>query len=463
MCRVLIKILFFLWTLLLASVVSAQRVMPIVKMYGDFGDAYTKGRIIVYDPDSLMPDTFDMYAKFRGASSKYYEKKNYAVKLVDSCDSKMDARLLGMRNDNSWILDAMAIDKARMRNRVAFDIWNAMDVKPYYYESEPKARTGISGKFVELYLNDEYRGIYCLNEKLDRKQLKLKKIKNDQIRGILYKGFDWDGTTFKDEPEEYFNDSSIYQGFESMYPDVKEDGFTDWEPLVEKVNFVLNSSNDDFVAEYATHFDVPVLINLHILINMIAAIDNRGKNQFFYIYDVTEDKKMSFAPWDMDASFGRSWDGSVFEDVEKGFWFSNNIVAHAEILDKAFLRDVSRRYFDLRKTVLASDSIKSRFEEYFRLFDETGAAQREYDKWNGEDGIVLGFAEEKEFINQFVDSRMAFLDDYYIEYYEKTADIKNLSVEISDQNVYDIFGRRVNNLQPGQFYIKSDGRLFFNR
>ena len=172
---------------------------------------------------------------------------------------------------------------------------------------------------------------------------------------------------------------------------------------------------------------------------------------------------MSFAPWDMDASFGRSWDGSVYEDVEKGFWFSNNIVAHAEILDKAFLRDVSRRYFDLRKTVLASDSIKSRFEEYFRLFDETGAAQREYDKWNGEDGIVLGFAEEKEFINQFVDSRMAFLDDYYIEYYEKTADIKNLPVEISDQDVYDIFGRKVNNLQPGQFYIKSDGRLFFNR
>ena len=248
-----------------------------------------------------------------------------------------------------------------------------------------------------------------------------------------------------------------------MYPDVKEDGFTDWEPLVEKVNFVLNSSNDDFVSEYATHFDVPVLVNLHILINMIAAIDNRGKNQYFYIYDVTEDKKMSFAPWDMDASFGRSWDGSVYEDVEKGFWFSNNIVAHAEILDKAFLRDVSRRYFDLRKTVLASDSIKSRFEEYFRLFDETGAAQREYDKWNGEDGIVLGFAEEKEFINQFVDSRMAFLDNYYIEYYEKTADIKNLPVEISDQDVYDIFGRKVNNLQPGQFYIKSDGRLFFNR
>ena len=437
--------------------------MPIVKMYGYIGEEYRNGKIIIYDPDSLMPDTFDMHVKFRGASSMYYDKKNYAVKLVDSCDSKLDASLLGMRNDNSWILDAMAVDRARMRNRVAFDIWNAMDVKPYYYEKEPKARTGISGKFVELYLNDEYRGIYCLNEKLDRKQLKLKKMKNDEIRGILYKGFDWNGTLFKDEPEEYFNDSSIYQGFESMYPDVEEDGFTDWEPLVEKENFVLNSSNEDFVSEYATHFDVPVLINLHILINLVAAIDNRGKNQFFYIYDATEDKKMSFAPWDMDASFGRSWDGTVFEDVEKGFWYGNNIVAHAEILDDSFLRDVSRRYFDLRKTILASDSLKSRFEEYFSLFEETGAARREFNKWNGEDGIIIAFVEEKDFIYQFLDSRLEFLDSYYGKYYDKTADIKNLPNETSDKVVYDIFGRRVYNLQPGQFYIKSDGHVYFNR
>ena len=177
MCRGLIKILFFLWTLSLASVVSAQRVMPVIKIYGDFFNEYTEGKIIVCDPDSLYPDTFNMLAKYRGGTSKNYEKKNYAVKLVDEFGLKLSASILGMRDDNSWILDAMAVDKARMRNRVAFDIWNAMDVKPYYYESEPKVRTGISGKFVELYLNDDYNGIYCLNEKLDRKQLKLKKIK----------------------------------------------------------------------------------------------------------------------------------------------------------------------------------------------------------------------------------------------------------------------------------------------
>ncbi|MBP5704773.1 MAG: CotH kinase family protein, partial [Paludibacteraceae bacterium] len=106
-----------LFVLLLANLASAQRVMPIVKMYGEFGNEYTKGKIIVLDPDSLIPDTFDIYAKYRGGTSKNFQKKNYAVKLVDSSDSKMSVRLIGMRSDNSWILDAMAVDKARMRNR----------------------------------------------------------------------------------------------------------------------------------------------------------------------------------------------------------------------------------------------------------------------------------------------------------------------------------------------------------
>ena len=76
MCRALVKIFVMLYALLLANLASAQRVMPIVKMYGEFGDEYTKGKIIVLDPDSLIPDTFDIYAKYRGGTSKNFQKKN---------------------------------------------------------------------------------------------------------------------------------------------------------------------------------------------------------------------------------------------------------------------------------------------------------------------------------------------------------------------------------------------------
>lgn len=459
MNRVLIKIWGLLCVLLMANDASAQRVMPVIKIYGDFFDEYTEGKIIVCDPDSLYPDTFNMLAKYRGGTSKNYEKKNYAVKLVDEFGLKLSARLLGMRDDNSWILDAMAVDKARMRNRVAFDIWNAMDVKPYYYESEPKVRTGISGKFVELYLNDDYNGIYCLNEKLDRKQLKLKKIKDDEVRGVLYKGFDWNGTCFGDEPEPYSNDSSVYQGFETVYPDVKDNGKTEWEPLIEKEDFVVNSSEDVYAAEYAEHFDVPMLMYLHILINTIGAIDNRGKNQFFYIYDITENKKMSFAPWDMDSSFGRDWRSWVYEDSYDKLWFENHIITQINDVDSTFLNNVANLYFKLRKTLLANDSIKSRFDEYFKLFEETGAAKREYARWNGTDDIELNFEEEKEFIHQFIDIRMAFLDGYYGDY----SGVRNIPSEISDGIIYDIFGRRVYNPQPGQIYIMNGRCVYFRK
>ncbi len=458
MRNILTGIIMFL-ALLLANESSAQRVMPTVKIYGNFDFDYTKGKIIICDPDSLVPDTFDMYAKYRGGTSLNFEKKNFAVKLVDSLDSKKTKRLLGMRDDNSWILDAMAVDKARMRNRVAFDIWNAMDVKPYYSEAEPKVKTGIRGKFVELYINDDYNGIYCLNEKLDRKQLKLKKMADGEVRGVLYKACGWNGTSFGDEPEEYFNDNGYYQDFESAYPDVKDNGFTDWKPLVDKEDFVVNSTQEEYAEGYIDHFDVPVLMNMHILINTIGAIDNKGKNQFFYIYDITENQKMSFAPWDMDCSFGRSYDASEYEGSYDRLWYENHIITQINEVDSTFLTNTSLLYFKLRKTILDNDSLKSRFDNYFQFFDDSGAASRELDRWSGADGIKLNFDEEKSFIYQFIDRRLSFLDDYY----RKFTDVKNIPADRVDGIIYDIHGRRVYNPQPGHIYIMNGKGVWINR
>lgn len=459
MRNVLTNIIVMLMALLLANETSAQQVMPTVKIYGDFGPEYSRGAIIVVDPDSLNPDTFSMYAKFRGGTSMNYRKKNFAIKLVNSTDSKLNASLLGMRNDNGWILDAMAIDKARMRNRVAFDIWNAMDVKPYYSEKEPKVRTGISGRFVELYINDVYNGIYCLNEKMDRKQLKLKKIEDGEIHGLLYKTFDWNGTGFGDEPENYSNDSSVYQGFESVYPDVDDNGKTEWAPLIEKEAFVVYSSKYTYAKKYETHFDVPVLMNMHILINSIGAIDNQGKNQFLYIYDNNDNRKMSFAPWDMDCSFGRTYDGTEFDDAYNSLLYENHIITRIEEVDSTFLANTSVRYFELRKSVLSNENVKARFDDYFRLFEESGAAQREIEKWSGVNGIDLDFEGEKEFVHQFIDIRMDFLD----EYYKMFSDVKNIPADHVDGIVYDIYGRRVYNPQPGHIYIMNGKGVWIMR
>lgn len=121
--------------------------------------------------------------KVRGASASTYPKKAYSVELQDESGEETDASLLNLREDGDWILDAMYIDHARMRNRLCTDIWNSFNSVPHK-EKEPEAINGTRGYFVEVILNQKYNGLYCFTEKVDRKQLKLKKIRR-QLSGAF--------------------------------------------------------------------------------------------------------------------------------------------------------------------------------------------------------------------------------------------------------------------------------------
>ena len=52
----------------------------------------------------------------------------------------------------------MAIDRVRMRNRLNFDVWNAMSKTPYATDYDQ--RNGTQGVFVELFINGQYHGLY---------------------------------------------------------------------------------------------------------------------------------------------------------------------------------------------------------------------------------------------------------------------------------------------------------------
>ncbi|MDE7118482.1 MAG: CotH kinase family protein, partial [Bacteroidaceae bacterium] len=69
--------------------------------------------------------------RIRGGYAASQEKKSYAIKLYDAEGEDFDAPIFGIRNENSWIFDAMAIDRIRMRNRVCFDLWNQISKTPY--------------------------------------------------------------------------------------------------------------------------------------------------------------------------------------------------------------------------------------------------------------------------------------------------------------------------------------------
>lgn len=382
--------------------------------------AYTTGSLRVTDPASLGYDSLMIAAfKYRGASSSNYPKRSYAIKLRDENGNSVDRKLLGYRSDNNWILDAMYIDLACMRNRVATDLWNAFECKPYYADREKKVRTGTRGKFVEVILNGQWWGLYCMTEKMDRKQLKLKKFVpaaqsttgENEVHGVLYKSNQWSYEVFMGHESNDDNDNkqviyphkkvSDYKNilgqetwceYEFKYPDY-EDEAVEWRPLHDAANMVATSFilNIDSVK---SRFDYPMLRDYYLFIDLLLATDNHGKNLFWYAYDTQgpEGDKLSLAPWDLDGTFGQDWDGVITntKDVTLDFdtYIKNYEHGQFAIFDliksrSEWQQDLKDRYAELRiKGVISGDSIANRFANYASLFEASLADQREQNMWS---------------------------------------------------------------------------------
>lgn len=441
---------------LLAACAMAQ--MPVVRLNGNFGDDYSTGTMSLTDADGKTTQ-YNVKSKWRGHTAKQYDKKAFAVKLLDDSGDDLDASLLGMREDNNWILDAMAADKARMRNRVSFDLWNDFASDTYIRkEYEPESVNGTRGHFVELYLNGSYHGIYCLTEKIDRKQLKLKKYK-DEVRGLLYKGDTWEGTNFYAYAD-YDNSQPTWMGWESQYPDVEDDGTTDWQPLHDAIKFALEASGAEFAAQAAQLYDLPVWTDYFIFIRLLLAVDNHGKNTFAYLYDKTKDSRLGIAPWDLDATWGRNYDGST---LAPDFFHGGHRLLDRLTEQDGYMESAADRYFELRKTFFSADSLKARFRKYFDYFDETGAAQRETERWNGVNGVELDLAGERQYIESWIDGRLAAVDDYFKAY---TTSIESIGAANKNkaERFFDLQGRPVSKaaLRKGEVYV-SDGKKFIHQ
>ena len=85
----------------------------------------------------------------RGNTAWDAPKKSFTLKLDDAQD------ILGMRAEKTWVLNANYYDGAYIRNQIGFEMANEGGIL-----FSPEER------FVDLYINDEYMGLYQIMEKL---------------------------------------------------------------------------------------------------------------------------------------------------------------------------------------------------------------------------------------------------------------------------------------------------------
>ena len=104
--------------------------------------------------------------EIRGSSSQWFPKKSYGFESWDALGNSVDVSFLGMPLESDWILNANYTDKSFLRNVMAYQVWQNLGHYATRYH------------FVELILNNDYKGIYIFSEKVkrDKNRLNISKI-----------------------------------------------------------------------------------------------------------------------------------------------------------------------------------------------------------------------------------------------------------------------------------------------
>ena len=438
--------------------------LPLLVMEGTFGYDYAQGNISLLSPDAAEPTNSFAKVKWRGGSTNTADKhkRNYKIKTLNEKGKKQEISLLGMREDNNWIMDAGQVDLFRLRNRIATEIWNDFATKPYYASKEPKAKSGVTGKVVEVILNNEYRGIYSLTEAMDRKELKLKKYddKNQEFHGQLWKVSSWDKAQFWNIDKDYDNTQETWHAFETKYPDIDDVNPTDYSPLYEAIDFVANSNDETFKKEVTDYFDIPVLIDYQLFLETLKPIDNSGKNMYWGIYDVAKSKKLTLAIWDLDASVGQDWQCStplhpeyVSPDTELGIEKAFNLYKRLSTLNvDNYNQKVADRYHELRKTYFSEENLIAKYQDYYDMLVKSGAASREETKWSEDSdigGYPLNFKEEIEYIKNWITKRLNYLDTTQFPSSSGIQTVSHEKGQAKNMATYNMLGQKVNESYQG--------------
>lgn len=448
----------------ISTVVNAQNTLPIIKLTGEFGYEYQDGTVSIIYPDGSSQDSLTAYIKWRGGTTNMEgkHKRNYKIKFTE------DHSFFGLRNDDSWILDAGQADVFRLRNRIATELWNDFAARPYYIDKEPDALSGVRGQVVEVYLNDEYRGIYSFTENMDRKQMKLKKFDKDgRIRGVLWKSKDYGCSIMNVVPDTLNNKEPMMDVFEAKYPDLQDLDSTDYSTLWNAIDFVVNSSNADFKNHVHEYFDIPVIIDYYLFVTVMNALDNRGKNMFWAVYDQTKNKMITPAVWDLDISVGARSAEQYDKDFSSPRYDGGDVlylITRLKNLDvDNFNNKVRSRYAELRKTVFSIYSLQKRYEHYYDLLVTSGAAEREAEKWSMDSDIlgdIIDFDSEIEYIKNWITQRIIYLDKKFLYYMNSSVKDVTAEQKSNEINIYTLQGQKIKTPQKGIFIVNGKKVIF---
>lgn len=237
--------------------------------------------------------------EIRGSSSQFADKKPYGFTTYAAGDvDKKSVSLLNLPKENDWILNAINFDPAFMRDYL------------FYNTARKMGNYASRGEYCEVFVNNDYRGLYILQEKLkvDENRINIATLKKteydypDITGGYIIKadkttGGDpvaWTMPSYSWDPE-YIHE---YPKYDDITPQQHEYIYAEFMKLAAKAG----NHNSSLKDGYATIIDVPSFIDF-MLLNELAS--NPDAYQFSTYFHKDKGGKLRAGPiWDINLSFG---------------------------------------------------------------------------------------------------------------------------------------------------------------
>jgi len=298
-------------------------------------------------------------AKVQGDSSTRYPKKNFTLKLYkdSELEEKMKIDFKGWGSQSKFVIKANWIDILHVRNIGCARLWGDVVKSRQNYDSIPELmRTApnqgaVDGFPVKVYNNGIYLGRYDWNIPKDAWMANM----NDKngIHCICASEDYNDYTDFVATPP--CNGTDWTDEIHDVFPTALKTSFQ------AMANFIINSSDSEFVSGLDAYLDVESTIDAYCFISACALWDSVGKNQQFLTYDGT---KWYQNMYDMDCAWGLWWTGVWAEESALQPFVRRNTNRLYNRLATLFSAEIKARYAELRTGALSEGHIISRMEQW---------------------------------------------------------------------------------------------------
>ena len=351
------------------------------------GKEIHEGRISVLDPYRKEYMSFPCSFHVRGATSIIFEKKSYRIELHDAVGNNEDASLLGLREDDDWILNAVGTDKSLAREKICYDLWKKLGLM----EEDPVPAPEM--EYTELFINGEYMGVYGLMYPVDRKLMDMKP------GDLLYKVNTWKEeadapgrlTDHNGEREIFNQNGTAYVEIE--YPG-KDSGPYIWDPLEAYQDFVFETQDPATLKGKGITLNTENFILHELFCELTRAGDNTWKNLFMAAYkDENGGYTLSETIWDLNYTFGDAftWDpengNTVFlpesTDLYKLRYDRDYGYTALMIADEGIKAQAAEKWKKWREEGIGPELIREMFEEERAFLIRSGAMRRNEDRWPG--------------------------------------------------------------------------------